>query len=303
MIERTYRIHVAAEMSGVSEGLIRAWERRHGVIKPKRTASGYRAYTEHDIEVLRRLKKVTEEGVAIAEAVRLLPQLKREAKDSLEQDALVSIRVPVEEQYLRWRVEIVQAAIRLDQQGVEKALDESMASVPPLNFFEEVVVPVQREIGNRWHAGTGTIAEEHLVTSAVRQRLMTLLQQAPRRAKKHIVCACFPHEEHDLGLMGLALRFRHAGWRVTYLGARTPIEELSKVVRSIVPDVVALSSVNDVGSGFFVEQLSKAGALITERTRLIVGGPVAVNYRDLAQMNGATVIADESDWKAVINAT
>ena len=55
-MERTYRIHIASEMTGVSEGLIRAWERRYGVLKPRRTPSGYRAYTQGDIEVLKRLR-------------------------------------------------------------------------------------------------------------------------------------------------------------------------------------------------------------------------------------------------------
>jgi MerR family transcriptional regulator, light-induced transcriptional regulator len=301
MIERTYRIHIAAEMSGVSEGLIRAWERRYGVLKPRRTASGYRAYTEHDIEVLRRLKKLTEEGVAIAEAVRLLPQLKREAKESLEQDALVSIRVPAEEQYGKWRQEILRGAEFLDQQAVERVLDEGIAAVPPLVFFDEIVTPVQQEIGVRWHDGRLNVTQEHLVTHALRQRLMLLLQQAPRRAKKHIVCACFPDEEHDLGLIGVALRFRHAGWRVTYLGARTPLENLATLVRSVLPDVVALSSINDLGEASFAQHIAAAGELLSSKTKLVVGGPVAVKYRQVALSHHATVIAEVGDWMPIIN--
>ncbi len=299
MIERTYRIHIASEMSGVSEGLIRAWERRYGVLKPKRTASGYRAYTERDIEVLKRLKKLTEEGVAIAEAVKLLPQIKREARESKEFDEVFSIRVPVALQYARWREDILRAAERMDQQAVEKVLDEAMAAVPPMSLFEEVVAPVQREIGERWHRGQVDIAQEHLVTMAVRQRVMTLLQQAPRRAKKHLVCACFPLEEHDMGVLGVALRFRHAGWRVTCLGAKTPIEYLERMVHAVVPDVVALSTVIDMGPDVFVSAVS-AAALLGLKTKLVIGGVVALKYHHLASSLGVHVITSESDWKALL---
>jgi MerR family transcriptional regulator, light-induced transcriptional regulator len=59
MTERTYRIQVAAELSGGRVELIRAWERRYGVLVPRRTASGYRVYTERDVALLRRLKQLT----------------------------------------------------------------------------------------------------------------------------------------------------------------------------------------------------------------------------------------------------
>ena len=75
MAERTYRIHIAAEFSGVRVELIRAWERRYGVLSPQRTPSGYRVYTDRDVALLRRLKQLTEEGVSISEAAKMLPQL------------------------------------------------------------------------------------------------------------------------------------------------------------------------------------------------------------------------------------
>jgi DNA-binding transcriptional MerR regulator/methylmalonyl-CoA mutase cobalamin-binding subunit len=298
-MERTYRIHMAAEMSGVSEGLIRAWERRYGVLKPRRTASGYRNYTEADIEVLRRLKKLTEEGVAIAEAVRLLPQLRREAKEFVEAREGPR-KAPQAEQVARWRQEVLVAAERLDQQTVEAILDEAMASLPPVAFFEELLVPLQREVGERWHSGSLTVAEEHLVTQAARQRVLTLLHQAPRRARRHVVCACLPLEDHELGLMGAALRFRHAGWRVTFLGARTPAEHLGRVVRAVQPDLVALSAVGTDER----EPLGKTLAAIAERlpkgTRVVVGGPAASAHPEAVRGLEGFEIVDDDGWDALL---
>jgi methanogenic corrinoid protein MtbC1 len=297
-MERTYRIHIAAEMTGVSEGLIRAWERRYGVLKPRRTASGYRAYTNSDIEVLRRLKKLTEEGVAIAEAVRLLPRIKKEAKEHVE--AMEAPRkAPQLEQFARWRQDVLLAAERLDQQAIEVVLDEAMSSMRPVAFFDEILMPLQFEVGERWHQGRLTVAEEHLVTQAARQRLLALLHQAPRRARRHVVCACFPTEDHELGLMGVALKFRHAGWRVTFLGARTPIEHLARVVRALRPDLVALSGLTQDAASLRTA-LQELIAALPAKTKVVVGGGAALQHRSLVTELGALVVESPSDWEQLL---
>lgn len=297
-MDRTYRIHIASEMSGVSEALIRAWERRYGVLNPRRTASGYRAYTQADIEVLKRLKRLTEEGVAIAEAVRLLPRIKKEAKDHLV--AMASPRkAPRAAQFAQWRNEVLLAAQRIDQQAVELVLDDAMASLPPVAYFEEFLMPLQREMGDRWHAGAVTVAEEHLVTQAVRQRGFALLHQAPKRARHHVVCACLPEEDHELGLLGVALKFRHAGWRVTFLGARTPTEHLVRVVRTVGPELVALSSIKDGAEGLRA-MIKEVKAALPEGGRLLVGGAGAERIRATLKSLGAVMVETADDWAALL---
>ncbi len=297
-MERTYRIHIASEMTGVSEALIRAWERRYGVLKPRRTPSGYRAYTQADIEVLRRLKKLTEEGVAIAEAVRLLPLIKKEAKEHVV--AMTSPRkAPRAAQLAGWRNEVLLAAQRVDQQAVELVLDDAMGSLPPVAYFEDFLMPLQRELGDRWHAGVVTVAEEHLVTQAVRQRVFALLQQAPKRARHHVVCACLPEEDHELGLMGVALKFRHAGWRVTFLGARTPTEHLVRVVRTVKPEVVALSSILEVNEGLRA-MIKEVKAALPEGGRVLVGGAGAERISAVLKGLGAVMVQTADDWACLL---
>ncbi len=297
-VNRTYRIHIASEMTGVSEALIRAWERRHGVLKPRRTASGYRAYTQADIEVLKRLKKLTQEGVAIADAVRLLPRIKKEAKQHVVAMALPR-KAPQLAQFERWRTEALTAAERLDQQALEVVLDDAMASLTPVAFFEEIVVPLELEVGERWHAGKITVAEEHLVTQAARERVLTLLHQAPKRARWHVVCACFPTEDHELGLLGAALKFRHAGWRVTVLGARTPVEHLLRAVRAGEPDVVALSTLTETAQGISVI-VSKVMAGLPPSAKLVLGGAAAEQFKSAVTALGARVVQSPEDWAALL---
>jgi methanogenic corrinoid protein MtbC1 len=163
-----------------------------------------------------------------------------------------------------------------------------------------VLAPLQREVGERWHAGSMTVAEEHLVTQAARQRVVALLHSAPRRTRQHVVAACFPNDEHELGLMGAALRFRHAGWRVTFLGARTPAEHLARVVRVVTPQLVALSSVVDEGIDAFRAALTEAMHERPKGTLFVVGGRNGEKYRHVAEALGASLVSTAEEWAALL---
>ena len=299
MAERTYRIHVAAELSGVRVELIRAWERRYGVLAPRRTPSGYRVYTDRDVALLRRLKQLTEEGVSISEAATMLPQLLEEldtappAPEPVSQASATSLTA--------WRDEALAAAVALDQRRVSQVLNEVLAALTPLKAYEQVLVPLQREVGERWHAGAFSVAQEHLVTQEVRARLISLLHAAPDRGRRRVVLACFPDEQHEIGLLGAALRMRHAGLSVVLLGQRTPAAEAGRVARRLKADLVGLSAVMDPGAEAFEETLERIQQDVPEGVPVWVGGPVALLYRDVCERRGVHVFETGEDWSRLLD--
>lgn len=294
MAERLYRISVAAEMAGVSEGLLRAWERRFGLVKPRRTSGGYRAYSQRDIELLKRVKRLTEEGLSIGEAVRLAPGIRRE----LESQALATVEPPVAPDAVALRA-LLDAALdateRFDQPALEAALDAALARVSPLAAWRAVLGPLEKEVGQRWHDGRLTSAQEHVVSHAVRTRLIGLLHTAPSRARRHVVCACFPEEQHELGLLQAALRFRHAGDRVTYVGARAEADKLGELVRRVRADLVGLSAVTDEGEVAFRAALTEVRSALP-RVAVVIGGAAARAYPQVCAELDAELIDTEADW-------
>ncbi|MCP3135859.1 MerR family transcriptional regulator [Pyxidicoccus xibeiensis] len=297
MAERTYRIHIAAELAGVRVELIRAWERRYGVLTPRRTSSGYRVYTDRDVALLRRLKQLTDEGVAISEAAKLLPQLLAELdSESLTPEVSGGPGAHVD----AWLAVALAAARAYDQPRVSAVVDEVLAALPPLRAFDDVLAPLQREVGERWHAGQLTVAQEHLVTQVVRARLVSLLHAAPNGGRRHAVLACFPDEEHELGLLGVALRLRHSGVRVTLLGQRMPATDLGRAVAALRPDLVGLSAVNDRGPEVFHDTLARVVEALPDGVPLWVGGPAARAHPEVCVRLGAQVFSDEDDWLRLV---
>lgn len=289
-----YQIRVAAEMAGLSPLVIRAWERRYGILEPERTSGGYRTFSTTDIEVLKRLKELTDEGMAISQAAALVPGIRRELKDR------PALKVPVEAQLQRWQSEIISAAKRADQRAVERIFDEAFNSMAPVRFFEDLVTPLMREVGDRWHAGQLAVFDEHLISAVVRDRLVTLFVRAPRRSKKHVVCACPPEEAHEFGLLGAAIRFRHAGWRVTLLGAKTPIDQLLLALKTANPDLVAISLVQDTGARKYLDALA---AEWPDRKPVVLGGQGASELVEPARKHGFRVIKSEADWNRILGRT
>jgi DNA-binding transcriptional MerR regulator len=293
---RTYRIARAAALTGLSEEVNRAWERRYGVPRPQRTPSGYRVYTEDDIAVLRRLKRLTEDGMAIREAAALVPTLQHEPKEEP-----TSGNGPAPAEVARWHRAIVAAAGRLDQAAVDDVLGQAFAALSPLAAYDLLLVPVERELGRTWQDSRLGVTEEHLVSHAVRTRLATLLQTGPRAARKHAVCACFPEELHDLGLFGAALRLREVGHRITFLGQRVPVQQLVGTMRAIEPDVVAVACVTDPGAEAIREILAAIGAGRPRGTTLIAGGVAAERHRALFRRAKMDVVGQDADWKPILD--
>jgi len=68
---RVFLIGIAAEMAGMHPQTLRVYERR-GLITPQRTAKNTRVYSEKDVELLKRIQELSEEGLNLAGIERLL---------------------------------------------------------------------------------------------------------------------------------------------------------------------------------------------------------------------------------------
>jgi DNA-binding transcriptional MerR regulator len=69
-----YGIGAVARLLGVPPSTIRAWEERYGVVSPQRTPGGRRLYSREEVERLRFVKELTDDGVQPADAHRLLAE-------------------------------------------------------------------------------------------------------------------------------------------------------------------------------------------------------------------------------------
>lgn len=229
-----YRIQAVSQMTGVPAPTLRAWERRYGVPAPGRTTKGYRLYSPRDVELVTRMRDLLDSGLSASDAARMLDEVMgavAEEPTKVEGDAYDTVRK-----------RLVDAVHRFDADAVDGLVRQASTLGPATAIFERVYAPAQRELGDAWHHGELSVAQEHLATQAIgtASRLMLNLVQ-PTGAPRTALLACFADEEHDLPLLGIAFRLAGWGYRTVLLGARTPPDALAHAVEELAPDVVGLS--------------------------------------------------------------
>lgn len=250
------RIGELSRRSGVSPELLRAWERRYGLLDPARSPGGLRLYSMADLERIRLMRQHLAAGLAAAEAAAavLAP-----APDV----STVSARAPSVT-----IAELTEALESFDEPRAQAILDRLLAETTLDAFLSEIVIPYLRDLGERWVRGEVTVAQEHFAANVVRGRLLGIARGWGRGVGPRALLACVPGEQHELGLIAFGLALRTHGWRIEYLGADTPLDTIRSVADSLDIDLVVVSSVTPERIGEHAAELRQ----IALGWRLAVGG-------------------------------
>lgn len=271
-------IAALSRRTGVAPDTLRKWESRYGVLRPERTPGGQRRYSERDVARVEWLRDRLEEGWRIGEAARVLEETAGPALDDPG-----DLRQALQE-----------ATTAHAGSDVGALLDQALAVLPLERALTEVVAPTLRWAGSEWHAGRLDVAQEHALTAKVRTRLDQLLADQRGAVRGTAVLACAPDEQHDLGLLMLAVLMRADGWRVEFLGASTPVADAVHFAERTGADLLCLSATTERAATALRDGLA---ALETRPSSVLAIGGAAVSP-ELAAELGA-VYADDDLASAV----
>ncbi len=233
------RIGELSRRTGVSPELLRAWERRYGLLRPERSAGGYRLYSSDDEHRVRAMTAELERGISASEAARL----------SLgDRTDLPSAGT------------LVEALMRFDDVGAHAALDRLLSSLTLETVLRDSVLPGLRDLGERWQRREITIAQEHFASNLLRGRLLGLARGWDRGSGPRALLACPTGEQHDLSLIAFGLALREHGWRITYLGADTPVATIAETATELRPALVVMSAVDPARLSVCAEELCELAA-------------------------------------------
>ncbi|MGE0489509.1 MAG: MerR family transcriptional regulator [Vulcanimicrobiota bacterium] len=261
-----YKIKTIAELSGFTPTLLRAWERRYALLEPVRQASGHRLYTESDLRLLLRIRELMERGRSIGEIAVL-------GRETLLNTLSNGKSAPAPERAAGGPAQgLAEAAGRLDSADLERCLDEALVENSREHLLYQVVVEAAREIGRRWSTGQLSVAGEHLFSAVVGSRLRSWIAELPNGDEgPTCICAGFPDEQHELGLLMVYYELRKAGRRVLYLGPCLPWEDLERAVSQAHPRTVFLSVAREAAFEVHHFRLLEMATRNPE-TRFVVGG-------------------------------
>jgi len=225
--ELSYRV-------GVSPDVLRAWEKRYRLLKPTRSSSGYRLYSERDEWRVRLMQQKLWSGLSTAEAALAVERMER---DSELPDG--SVETPIE-----LGQQLGDALESFDEERAHELLDRLLGLHGLERAIRDGLMPYLSDLGERWARRELSVAQEHFASRLIEGRLLALARGWNRGPGRRAVLACPSGEEHTLPLVCFGLVLRNRGWRNVYLGADTPPSSVHMAADTVEADVVVLSAVS-----------------------------------------------------------
>jgi DNA-binding transcriptional MerR regulator len=273
-MDGTIRIGELARRTGVSPDLLRVWENRYDLLRPSRSAGGFRLYSAADEARIHRMTRLIANGLSAAEAAR---------QAVLGDEAEPTRETPIVDQFA---AQLRQALDQFDGAGAHAAVDRLLATVSVEVVLADVLLPYLRDLGSRWAAGRASVAQEHFASNLIRGRLLSLARDWDHGDGPALLLACLPGEAHDLGLIIFGILTARRGWRITLLGADTPLDTLQASIRRIQPSLTVLLATTPALLATHADDLRKlAGA-----TRTAIAG--STDTQAIANL-GATALPDD----------
>lgn len=268
-----------AKITGLSEQLIRKWESRYQVVKPKRLSNGYRVYSTDDLNTLQELKKLRDQNISMQKAVQIV-------LDSKELSNLTEVLAEID--HSPYVEQLIKKGTTYDEAGITFVLTQAHHHYGLEVFLQNTVRPFLKGIGNLWESKTWDESQESMSSLAVRDYLTEIDRHFKIKDNAPIAVGfCLPGELHEIPLQILLLQMKMRGWRTTRIGASPKFTAIERLINHIEPDKVLLSASTLI-------PFQKAESLLHDLDRIAekhpkidfyIGGPGAWEYTNVVKPN------------------
>jgi DNA-binding transcriptional MerR regulator len=266
-----YPIRAVARLTGLSVDTLRAWERRYGAVTPHRGERG-RVYSEEDVQRLLRLRQAVDRGHAIGQIATM-------SDDGLSE--LLALRgyvdaTPTTLQYEEIPVQaepVLEAIARFDFTRADRELSRIASLLPTRVLVHEVVLPLMRAVGERWHRGEFTVSQEHMASAITRNLLGSVMRlHQPDIDSGRILITAPGGEIHEFGILAAAILAASMRLDVTYLGPNLPGREIVDAASRAGSDVVLMGISNPEPTQEVLDEVHLVARALSPEIELWIGG-------------------------------
>ncbi len=282
MHQKALRIGELSRRVGVSDHVLRAWERRYGLLEPARSSAGYRLYSDADERRVRRMQAHLAQGMSTAEAATAVLDEERTSPAAFE-----SMDVEDRSTFAEAIHALAASLDEFNERGAQAALDRLFTDFTVETVLRDAIMPYLRELGERWAQQELSVGQEHFASNLIRGRLASLARGWGHGHGPRAILACAPGEQHDLGLLAFGIVLHRNGWRVEYLGADTPLDDLLRAAVDLQADLAVVAAVTAERFDGHTADLARLARI---RPLAIAGGGATPS---LAHAVGARLLAED----------
>jgi DNA-binding transcriptional MerR regulator len=278
------RIGELSRRLGLSDHVLRAWERRYGLLQPVRSAGGFRLYSEADLHRVQRMQDHLAQGLSAAEAARAAIGEERTAEPAERGKEPTEVGLEGLADAPRT---LATALDEFDEPAAQAVLDHLLSALTVETVIRDVLMPYLGELGERWARGLVSVVQEHFASNVIRGRLAGLGRGWGHGHGPWALLACLPEEQHELALLAFGVVLNRNGWRISYLGADTPLDELTQATTAVPPDLIVLAATTPERFDGLTEQLSRLARVAP----LAIAGAGA--SQEIADAIGARLLTED----------
>ncbi len=294
--EAKYPIKAVSKLTGLSQHVIRAWEKRYQAIQPTRTGTNRRLYNEEEINRLRLLKEAIAQGHNIGNVANLDSEdLKNliTGNGSIAPAQTQPETAPHKPGVSNYLDELIAATQSLDNKRIERILLNASVTLSQPLLIDQLIIPFLQKIGEMWQEGSLRTFHEHLASAVIRTFLADLLAtiKTPSHAPNMVVTTP-SGQYHEIGALIVALTSASVGWQVTYLGPNLPAEEISAAAMEKNARIVLLSIVFPPDDPHLKLELERIRVLLPDNISIFVGGRASSSYLETFKKINATVFKE-----------
>lgn len=290
-------IEVVAQRSGLSQHLIRMWERRYGAVTPFRTESNRRLYSEADVHRLGLLNLAVQAGHRIGDVAAVSTGKLEQLVEKLSVGRPESSPIPTPA-YSADVEKAVEAIVRYDADTLETLLSRAEVDLGSARMLESFVLPLLETLGQQWKDGEIRVAHEHMATAAIRNHLGAMLSTMRYPEQAPVLVTATPAGQlHEIGALVAAVAAALEGWRPVFLGPNLPADEIAGAAQKSGARAIALSLVFPSDDPRLAGELIRLRQLLGEGYPLIVGGRAAQSYSKTLGLIGAIPTVNISDFR------
>lgn len=217
-------------LSGVKAHTIRIWEQRYGFIKPARTTTNIRRYSNEELKTLLTVALLNRHGYKISR----IDEMTEEQRDQAALD------LPGEASDERKVNELIHYMIQLEIETFEKIINKIISERGLDECITNIIFRFLEKTGILWHTEKINPGHEHIVSNLIRQKIISATDQLQISRKKNILFLLLlpEYEYHELGLLFVQYILKKKGFQVIYMGAATPLPDANYVIDLKKPDYI-----------------------------------------------------------------
>lgn len=258
-------------LSGIKAHTIRIWEQRYHFLKPHRTDTNIRYYSNDELKTVLNIALLNKYGFKISHIDRMQPQEIREKILTLGDARAIQERIIND---------MVQEMVDLEIEKFEKIIANYITAKGIERAVIQIIFPFLEKIGILWQTGHVNPAQEHLVTNIIRQKLIVGIETTVSHIKLDKTFLLFlpEGEHHELGLLFMYYILKSRGAKILYLGANVPVKDVEHVIKLKNPDIIFIH-LTATASNFNFEKFLNNVQLRFSTVSTIISGQLTQSYK------------------------